>query len=345
MTPLSRFNLATMSGIHPGTRTQVMQRLQLVPLGNLDPSRPQRPWATILWYEKSAWVLLIDDQEKEEPSLSPIPLVSQENLDADDPVAPDFLDLVSAALVKEGWAPRTCSVCRHWQDLDTVTTDDGLPAGRCTWTSESDSPIPAPARLRFQSALALGCDQWAPGPFTGPDYGDGDHPILDTPSRPVQPTPAPDMNLRDRVRRLVGIGKPDRAPRSRWTDNLLERSGVGAGTESCFACQGRIANLGAIAVATTENDKRTFSVWRCRTCGTYYLNDWTDRWERLDSLETEERYFRLAPSEALRILALINQTDGAEHPGNRHQRTDQRRVLESFIADRVPLSHQIRQGR
>ena len=152
-------------------------------------------------------------------------------------------------------------------------------------------------------------------------------------------------DLRDRVRRLVGKGKPDRPPRSQWTDNLLERSGVGAGTESCFACQGRIANLGAIAVATDENDKRTFSVWRCRTCGGFYLNDWTDRWERLDNLETEERYFRLAPGEALQILALINSIDGPEHPANRHQRTAQRRTLESFIADRAPLSHQIRQGR
>ena len=120
---------------------------------------------------------------------------------------------------------------------------------------------------------------------------------------------------------------------------------MGAGTEPCFACQGRMANLGAIAVATPDDDKRTFSVWRCRTCGTYYLNDWTDRWERLDSLETEERTFRLAPGEALQILALIHSIDGAEHPAARHQREAPRRILETFIADRAPLSHQIRQGR
>ena len=85
-----------------------------------------------------------------------------------------------------------------------------------------------------------------------------------------------------------------------WEEGLIERSGVGAGTEPCFACQGRIANLGALAVATPEGDKQTFSVWRCRSCYTYYLNDWIDRWERTDSLETEESYYRLCPTEAWR---------------------------------------------
>lgn len=328
----SRFNLKTMSGIHPGTRSQIYQRLQLL---------PGPTWATLMWFtQPSARVLTIQSGEEDEPGGQTPSMLTWEIPEAETGTAPDLLAALGASLVEEGWQLRACGTCRHWQPLD-LTTDDDLPAGRCTWTSDSESPIPGPARLRFQSALALGCEQWESGPYTGPD----EHPTLDLPAAPVQPTPAPDMNLRDRVKRLLGKGKPDRLPRSRWTDNLLERSGVGAGTESCFVCQGRIANLGAIAVDTDENDKRTFSVWRCRTCGAYYLNDWTDRWERLDSLETEERIFRLAPGEALHILALINSTDGAEHPANRHQRTDQRRVLESFIADRAPLSHQIRQGR
>ncbi len=332
----SRFNLKTMSGIHPGTRSQIMQRLQL-----LAPDRPQRTWASLMWFnEPPALVLTLHSEEKDGRGWPTTPLLTWAASQADNPVAPDFLAVLGTSLVEKGWQLRACGSCRHWQPLD-LTTDDDLPAGRCTWIAATEPPIPGPARLRFQSALALGCEQWEAGPYTGPD----EHPALDLPAAPVQPTPAPDMNLRDRVRRLVGKGKPDRPPRSRWTDNLLERSGVGAGTESCFACQGRIANLGAIAVATDENDKRTFSVWRCRTCGGFYLNDWTDRWERLDNLETEERYFRLAPGEALRILALINSIDGPEHPAARHQRTAQRRTLESFIADRVPLSHQIRQGR
>ena len=126
---------------------------------------------------------------------------------------------------------------------------------------------------------------------------------------------------------------------------MIERSGVGAGTEPCFACQGRIANLGALAVATPEGDKQTFSIWRCRACYTYYLNDWIDRWERTDSLETEERYYRLAPAEALAILAVIDNVVHGEHPARRHERGAERAWLLAFIGARAELSHQIRQGR
>ncbi|MFZ1770248.1 MAG: hypothetical protein WAU00_13675, partial [Caldilinea sp.] len=113
----------------------------------------------------------------------------------------------------------------------------------------------------------------------------------------------------------------------------------------CFACQGRIANLGALAVATPEGDKQTFSIWRCRTCYTYYLNDWIDRWERTDSLETEERYYRLSPAEALEVLAVIDNIIDAEHPARRHERAAQRDWMLAFLAGQTLLSHQIRQGR
>jgi hypothetical protein len=135
----------------------------------------------------------------------------------------------------------------------------------------------------------------------------------------------------------------DAAPN--WTERIVERSGVGAGTEPCFACQGRIANLGALAVASPEGDKQTFSVWRCRQCFTYYLNDWIDRWERTDSLETEETYYRLAPEEALEILAVIDDVVHAEHPARRHERDAQRAWVLGYIGTRPPLSHQIKQGR
>jgi hypothetical protein len=130
-----------------------------------------------------------------------------------------------------------------------------------------------------------------------------------------------------------------------WADRIVERSGVGAGTEPCFACQGRIANLGALAVASPEGDKQTFSVWRCRQCFTYYLNDWIDRWERTDSLETEETYYRLAPQEALEMLAVIDGVVDAEHPARRHERGAERAWMVDFIGAREPLSHQVKQGR
>ena len=128
-------------------------------------------------------------------------------------------------------------------------------------------------------------------------------------------------------------------------ERLVERSGVGAGTEPCFACQGRIANLGALTVDTDEGDKHTYSVWRCRACHTTYLNSWIDRWERLDSLETEETYYRLAPAEAVEVLAVIDGVVGGEHPAGRHTRAAERAWFEAFVRERRPLSHQRKQGR
>ncbi len=138
----------------------------------------------------------------------------------------------------------------------------------------------------------------------------------------------------------VSLGQP-----AAWEDKLVERSGVGAGTEPCFVCQGRIANLGALAVASPEGDKQTYSVWRCRHCYTYYLNDWIDRWERTDSLETEESYYRLAPQEALEILQVIDGVVDAEHPARRHEREGERTWMLQFLGERPKLSHQIKLGR
>ena len=120
---------------------------------------------------------------------------------------------------------------------------------------------------------------------------------------------------------------------------------MGAGTEPCFVCQGRIANLGALAVESDEGDQQTYSVWRCRVCFTTYLQDWVDRWVRLDSLETEESYYRVNPAEASALLQIFFTVAGGEHPAQRRTRTEQRAQLRAFLAARTPLSRQIRQGR
>ena len=75
------------------------------------------------------------------------------------------------------------------------------------------------------------------------------------------------------------------------------------------------------------------------------MNDWVDRWERTDSLETEETYYRLAPREALEILAVIDGVVHAEHPARRHERGAERAWMLQFIGTRPVLSHQIKQGR
>jgi hypothetical protein len=138
--------------------------------------------------------------------------------------------------------------------------------------------------------------------------------------------------------------RPVSPPKS-LAEGLAERSGVGAGTEPCFACQGRIANLGALTVESDEGDKQTFSVWRCRMCYTLYLSNWIDRWERLESLETEEAIYRIAPIEAAECLTLFASVPAGDHPLGREQRGAQRAWLLNQIAGRQPLSHIVKQGR
>lgn len=96
-------------------------------------------------------------------------------------------------------------------------------------------------------------------------------------------------------------------------------------------------------MASPEGDKQTYSVWRCRLCYTYYLNDWIDRWERTDSLETEETYYRLAPQEALEILAVI---EGVAGPSIRRSSTRRPARMDAAIPGRSPaVDRQIKQGR
>ncbi|HXF61351.1 MAG TPA: hypothetical protein VNK95_07030, partial [Caldilineaceae bacterium] len=76
-----------------------------------------------------------------------------------------------------------------------------------------------------------------------------------------------------------------------------------------------------------------------------YFNDWIDRWERLESLETEERYFRIAPAEADLALTLIHSEPGGDHPAGRAARDHLRGQLLALVAGHEPLSHQVRQGR
>ena len=186
--------------------------------------------------------------------------------------------------------------------------------------------------------LALPCLHWQPA-------GDRADARLRRRRRPlVELAPMPKRAEREsderwtlagQVRRWLAASETPAARRRRqaWADRVVERSGVGAGTEPCFACQGRIANLGALAVATPEGDKQTFSVWRCRQCYTYYLNDWIDRWERTDNLETEERYYRLSPAEALEVLAVIENVVHAEHPA-RAPRTRRTAAVDAGLSGR-----------
>ncbi len=344
---LQPFNFATMSGVYPGTRTQIWQRLRLIPL---DGSAQSPCWALLLWYEEPPACVLVR-QTLDTARLDPVPLLRIE--------LPEVTDLhaqLKDELEKLGWRLYTCGACAHWQSSTTGTisaegtedagqlTIDGLALGACALRRADGlmhAPAAVPPALQAQSNLALGCAHWQQAGV----------PTAAAAMLPVAPLPKiaettesklkPLARLRLRLARRFGPPPPPPT----FADMLAERSGVGAGTEPCGVCQGRIANLGALTVASPEGDKETFSVWRCRVCHTLYLSDWVDRWERVDSLETEERIYRIAPVEATEFLTLFASIHAGDHPERRNERTAQRTWIHTQLAQCPPLSHTIKQGR
>jgi hypothetical protein len=326
------FNLATMSGVYPGTRTQLFHRLRVARVVTA-PGKATSTWLQLLWYADPALCVLYQTAQGQ----ATLPLA-----ELSEPLQPDFLPRLATSVAATGGALQVCGNCRYWQTTGG-TNVDGLPLGRCLWSASAVAEA-LPIELAQQAQLALACEQWS----AGQQQAGSGHPAASTPAPLPKVAESAEIRLKwwQRIQRAWQrrMGQAVR-PGADWAQTLLERSGVGAGTEPCFVCHGRLANLGALAVATPEGDKETFSLWRCRTCFTLYLQDWVDRWERLESLETEERYFRLAPAEAFRILSLINSVVGGEHPGRRSERTLQRNDFLAFLNERTPLSHQIRQGR
>jgi hypothetical protein len=332
---MQRFNLATMSGVFPGTRTQIYQRVYLRSLA--EPDTPP-VWAQVLWYEApTSCAVYLQEADQGWATTPLVRLV--EPLDG-------LNGRLPAALREAGWQLESCGTCRFWLPLAS-TVPDGLPAGVCGW-QPGGTTQPLPGLLATHSALALRCPHWcvaesAPAAVSTARSGSGA--VAVAPLRKVAEISESKLRFWPRLwRRIERLVHPARSTPA-WEAQLVERSGVGAGTEHCFVCQGRIANLGALAVATAAGDEQTLSIWRCRRCHTLYFNDWIDRWVRLDNLETEERYYRIAPAEAHALLQVIYNVPGGEHPGRRHERTAEGAQLLQMVAGRVPLSHQIRQGR
>lgn len=322
------FNLESMAGVSPGTRTQRFQRVRLLPLQTV----AEPVWAQILWYDdpRSCVIFLLEANGR--PASEPLVRV----VEPDHPV----YSLLQNALQRAGWRLQSCGGCRHWHP-ESGQTEEGLAAGRCWWDGGDEASV-----LHLQSELALCCPHWEQAggePMADPLKGVQGETIK--PLRKIAEISESKLSFWQRLWRRTLRQVRLASVASSWEERLAERSGVGAGAEPCCACQGRIANLGALAVETDEGDTQTFSVWRCRLCFTTYLNDWIDRWVRLENLETEERYYRVAPSEAIELLNLIYAVQGAEHPARRRERTAQRQHILQFMARRTPVSHQIRQGR
>ncbi len=336
--PLVNFNIATMSGIYPGSRTMIYQRLRLRQGDEASDGASNGAngrWAQLQWYTDPASAILLQANEKQ-PTPKPLLAIPE-------PEQPNFVQRLHEGLSGINLKADACFACRNWQPLP-VHTDDRLPAGRCRWNDDEGT---IPSAIATQSALSLACQHFQP--LDEPQS----NPVTTTSPSTVHPRVLKSAELDpDRLpfwprlwHRMRHSLRQGQRPVQNWTQQVIERSGVGAGTEPCFICQGRLANLGALAVASPEGDKQTLSVWRCRSCYTTYFNDWTDRWERLDNLETEESYYRIAPAETYAILSIIHATVGGDHPGRRHERRQQREQILAILSGNQPLSHQVRQGR
>jgi len=340
-TTFTPFNLATMSGVFPGTRTQIFQRVRLQKIeDSAETGDTEIRWAQILWYENPPACVVVAKAQRAKEATSELLLRIEDETTA------NLHQRLIGELSANGWQLHSCVTCQHWQPTLTenlATQDGNLRLGRCSLTRQGDD-LALPDVLATQSYLALDCPAW--------QLNDGSAKTRQE-SRPIAPlskvAEVSESKLKplQRLQRRIGrwLGAAPSQDFNDWRQKLMERSGVGAGTEPCFACQGRIANLGALAVESTAGDKQTFSVWRCRSCYSLYLSDWSDRWERLENLETEELIYRVAPAEAAELLSLILSVPGGEHPAQRAQRSHLRDWLLNFAVNRPLLSRQIKQGR
>ena len=315
--PLPRFNLATMSGVHLGSRTQQFYRIHL--------------------HEKDdtiRWGVLFQDEKGNEALHRFIEVDGAITIQAE-----PFWTSTGADILASGLSVRTCGTCTFWTAQRSSAREAAIPprvgsclvrrAGQAIQTADRQGT--QAAALLYQTALGLDCTHWQRRTDEDIRVAEKEMPIADEEGRPKAPRTWW-VRLIDGVRARPGRMAANQPP------TVQEHSGVGAGTESCLICHGRMANLGALSVSSAEGDKQTFSLWRCRVCLTLFLNDWTDRWKRLDTLDTEERYYRLSPPEASHFLQISQQMAGGTHPAQQQQ-------IMALLQGLKPLSHQVRQGR
>lgn len=217
-------------------------------------------------------------------------LLQGDDLVADIPLPPEvdaavLFAAVRAAAAMHGWEVQACGACAYWQALDAERGG----VGTCTWQRVDQPPRPSAQ----QRVMAAPCAHFAV--------------TADAPQPPIAPASAPAPAVSpswwNRLRRRGPQALTAVADEREY--EIVERSGKRPGTIPCLACPGRMANLGAQKCRTVEGDDRTFSVWRCRQCLGYYLNDYTDKWVRTDALEVVDVYYRLAPREAVTCLEAI----------------------------------------
>ena len=266
----------------------------------LIPATPNRPW-------------LLSDQEV---TLATVALPPEASFSA-------IFHQLQAQMASLGIEIAGCGACAHW----AAPTTDADAAGHCTW-ERADRPA---NDVSAQTALASPCQQFAPVSRDAPAAAEAVAPAI--------VTAAPAAARPSFWQRWLPPPTPPVAGNS-LEELMVERSGKRPGTIPCQVCPGRMANLGAQKCRTGDGDERTFSVWHCRTCLAYFLNDWTDKWVRTDSLEVVDIYYRLAPQEALACLIHIE----AAHTKQTAPAAMQS-WFESYLHQRPPAHREVRRAR
>lgn len=328
---LAPFNPDTMSGIYPGDRSAVYQRV----LGQqIEAADVPAQWLQVSWDGQPPGPLVSVDRGSEEAYC-----ISDFRLVISDPR--EACRALAAELFARDMDLHACGSCGFWDEV-TGTTADELPSGRCAFPVAGVEPALAPPELAVQSAFSLACTHWIPrDQFVPPvKVSDGDHaqanvaPTAAAASEVAGPSPW------QRVRSLLTRARRD-PDDPRRKPIPLPKKVTAVGTEPCFVCQGRIARLGSHTIRTDEGDNETFTIWRCHICYSTYLGDWIDRWVRLDSLETQEAFYRIAPPVASDLLSRFH----AAKVQDAAARQDLELQLRSLTAETEPVSRQVKQGR
>ncbi len=144
-----------MSGVHPGRRAAIYQRLLVAPN---DPAGSPAHWFRLSWDGLHPGPLLHPDGKAAEENLPEFRLTLSDSRQAGAALATE--------LGRRGWSLHACTTCVFWREQPQATPD-GIASGRCTYKPDSFSTDAVP-ELMSQSALSLACPHWVAGGSAAP---------------------------------------------------------------------------------------------------------------------------------------------------------------------------------